>query len=259
MTAEGEFRGRTVIVTGGAMGIGEACARAFAAAGARVVIADIAIDAGRKVVDDIARTGGTAAAIETDVTRTDQMEALAAETLRRFDSIDVLVNNAARAIPGSVHETSEADWTTVIDTNLTSVWRGMHACVPAMKDKGRGAVVNVSSVQALTGFAGWAAYAAAKGGINALTQQTAIDLAPLGIRVNAVAPGTIMTPLNEAIFRTVPEPDALIDSWNRAHPIGRFGEADEVAEAITFLASDRASFITGTILRVDGGLVVRGE
>jgi NAD(P)-dependent dehydrogenase (short-subunit alcohol dehydrogenase family) len=114
-------------------------------------------------------------------------------------------------------------------------------------------------VQSLTGFHGWAAYAAAKGGINALTQQAALDLAPHKIRVNAVAPGTIMTPLNEKIFQAHPNPDALIHSWNQAHPIGRFGEAREVAEAVLFLASDRASFITGTILRVDGGLLIKGE
>jgi NAD(P)-dependent dehydrogenase (short-subunit alcohol dehydrogenase family) len=119
--------------------------------------------------------------------------------------------------------------------------------------------VNMSSVQALTGFKGWAAYAAAKGGINALTQQAAIDLAPNGIRVNAIAPGTIMTPLNEKIFATHPDPKGLIASWNKAHPLGRFGQPAEVAEAVLFLASDRASFITGEILRVDGGLVVRGE
>ena len=135
----------------------------------------------------------------------------------------------------------------------------MRVCVPDMLKRGRGAIVNMSSVQALAGFKGWAAYAAAKGGINALTQQAAVELAPLGIRVNAIAPGTIMTPLNQRIFDTIDDPQKLIDTWNNAHPIGRFGEAHEVADAVTFLASDRASFITGEILRVDGGLVVRGE
>jgi NAD(P)-dependent dehydrogenase (short-subunit alcohol dehydrogenase family) len=135
----------------------------------------------------------------------------------------------------------------------------MRVCVPAMRAQGGGAVVNISSVQALRGFKGWAAYAASKGGINALTQQAAVDLAPAKIRVNAVAPGTIMTPLNEKVFATVADPQALIETWNRAHPLGRFGQPEEVAELVLFLASDRASFITGEIVRVDGGLVVRGE
>jgi NAD(P)-dependent dehydrogenase (short-subunit alcohol dehydrogenase family) len=176
-----------------------------------------------------------------------------------FDGIDILVNNAARAIGGRVDEIDEASWNTVINTNLSSVWRGMRVCVPEMIKRGGGSIVNISSVQSLAGFKGWAAYAAAKGGINALTQQTAVDLAPLKIRVNAVAPGTIMTPLNQRIFDTIDDPQTLIDTWNRAHPIGRFGEANEVAEAVVFLASERASFIIGEILRVDGGLVVRGE
>jgi NAD(P)-dependent dehydrogenase (short-subunit alcohol dehydrogenase family) len=117
----------------------------------------------------------------------------------------------------------------------------------------------MSSVQGLMGFKGWAAYAAAKGAINALTQQTAIDLAPANIRVNAVAPGTIMTPMNKRIFAEMDDPTELIDTWRSAHPIGRFGTPEEVAELVLFLASERASFITGEIVRVDGGLAVRGE
>jgi NAD(P)-dependent dehydrogenase (short-subunit alcohol dehydrogenase family) len=254
-----DLKGRVAIVTGAAMGIGRACAAALSEAGASVVLADIEAEAGEAVRLAIERAGGQAHFVRADVTAMADMEALAAAATARFGGIDILVNNAARAIGGKVDEIDEESWNTVISTNLTSVWRGMRVCVPAMKARGGGSIVNMSSVQALTGFSGWAAYATAKGGVNALTQQTALDLAPFGIRVNAVAPGTIMTPLNEKIFREHPDPDALIRAWNQAHPIGRFGQPHEVAEAVVFLAGARASFITGTILRVDGGLLVKGE
>ncbi len=255
----GEFEGKVAIVTGAAMGIGKACAEAFAKGGASVVVADIDETEGAATVAAITTAGGKALFVRTDVSLMADMQAMAAAAIEKFGGIDILVNNAARALGGRVDQIEERDWNTVINTNLTSVWRGMKVVVPEMIKRGAGAIVNMSSAQALTGFKGWAAYAAAKGGINALTQQTAIDLAPLGIRVNAVAPGTIMTPLNQRIFETIDDPQALIDTWNNAHPIGRFGEAHEVADAVIFLARSRASFITGEILRVDGGLVVRGE
>jgi NAD(P)-dependent dehydrogenase (short-subunit alcohol dehydrogenase family) len=254
-----ELTGRVAIVTGAAMGIGRACAAALAAAGAAVLLADIDDDAGQAAAEAIAAGGGAVKFAHVDVTSMADMEAMTAAALEAFGGIDILVNNAAQAIGGAVDEIDEVTWNTVLSINLTSVWRGMKLCVPEMKKRGGGAIVSMSSVQSLTGFHGWAAYAAAKGGINALTQQAALDLAPHKIRVNAVAPGTIMTPLNEKIFQAHPNPDALIHSWNQAHPIGRFGEAREVAEAVLFLASDRASFITGTILRVDGGLLIKGE
>ncbi len=257
--SEMEFAGQVAVVTGAAMGIGRACAEKLAAGGARVVVADIDEQAGRQAAEAIAQAGGEALFAATDVADTASVEAMAAAALDAYGSIDILVNNAARAIGGVVDETDERTWQEVINTNLTGVWRGMKACVPAMRAKGAGAIVNMSSVQALAGFKGWAAYASAKGAINALTIQSAVDLAPVGIRVNAVAPGTIMTPLNEKVFAEAADPQALRETWNKAHPLGRFGEAHEVAELVAFLASKRAAFITGTIVRVDGGLAIRGE
>lgn len=248
--------GKVAVVTGAAMGIGKACANALVAQGAKVVLADIDPVIGQASADAL---GDAARFIRVDVRQMDQMQAMGALALEAFGGIDILVNNAARALGGVVDEIEEEDWQTVIDTNLNSVWRGMKVCVPEMRKRGGGSIVNMSSVQGLIGFKGWPAYAAAKGGINALTRQSAVDLAPHGIRVNAIAPGTIMTPLNEKLFDDLEDPSELIDTWNNAHPIGRFGEASEVADLAVFLASDKASFITGEIIRVDGGLAVRGE
>jgi NAD(P)-dependent dehydrogenase (short-subunit alcohol dehydrogenase family) len=247
------------IVTGAGMGIGAACAAALARAGAAVLVAEIDEAAGRGTEAAILAQGGRARFVQTDVRSLAEARAATEAAVAAWGRVDILVNNAARGIRGVVDEIDEDDWNEVITTNLTSVWRFMKCAVPHMRRQGGGAIVNVSSVQALRGFHGWAAYAAAKGGINALTQQAAVDLAPDGIRVNAVAPGTIMTPLNEKVFRETADPQELIDRWNAAHPLGRFGQPEEVAEAVLFLVSDRSSFITGDIIRVDGGLAIKGD
>jgi NAD(P)-dependent dehydrogenase (short-subunit alcohol dehydrogenase family) len=256
--ADSELDGKVAVITGAAMGIGRSCAAAFLKAGASVVIADIDVAAGEATRTELAG-GGPVAFVRCDVRSMADVTGAVRTAVESFGGLDIIVNNAARAIGGVVDEIDEDNWNEVLSTNLTSVWRGMKAAIPEMKKRGGGSVVNMSSVQSLTGFHGWAAYAAAKGGINSLTQQTAVDLAPHKIRVNAVAPGTIMTPLNEKVFREHPDPEALIRTWNAAHPLGRFGQPEEVAEAVLFLAGPRSSFMTGTIVRVDGGLVVRGE
>ncbi|MEP3278031.1 MAG: glucose 1-dehydrogenase [Stappiaceae bacterium] len=252
-----EFEGKVAVITGAAQGIGRSCAELFVKAGASVVLADINVEEGAKTQKEL---GEQAVFVEADVRSFSDMEKMAATAVGRFGGIDILVNNAARALGGIIDEIDEEQWQTVIDINLSGFWRAMRTCIPEMRKRGGGAIVNMSSVQGLRGFNGWPAYAAAKGAINALTTQTAVDLAPAGIRVNAVAPGTILTPMNEKIFAEREDGGkALKETWNKAHPIGRFGYPDEVAEAVVFLASSRASFITGEILRVDGGLAVRGE
>ena len=194
--------------------------------------------------------------VHTDVTSSSDVDAAVASALERWDRLDVLVNDAAVAIGGSAGEMSEEDVRRVIDVNLLGVWRGMRAAIPVMLERGGGSIVNLSSVQGHVGFVGWSAYAASKGGIDALTRQAAVEYASRGIRVNSIVPGTIRTEMNERIMEDSPDPDAVMAMWTSMHPAGRIGEPHEVAAAIVFLASDDASFITGEALRVDGGMIV---
>lgn len=250
-----DFAGKVVIVTGAAMGIGRACAEGFVQRGGTVVIADFDAEAGAATAAEL---GDRALFIHTDIADMQSVTTMARQVVETLGGIDVLVNNAGQAIKGVVDEMSEEQFEKTININLVGFWRMMKVCIPEMKKRGGGAIVNMSSVQGSLGFDGYAAYAPAKGGINALTWQSAVEMAPYQIRINAVAPGTILTPLNEKLFASMDDPSELIDSWNKAHPLGRFGYSPEVAEAVLFLASERASFITGDVLRVDGGLSVRG-
>lgn len=252
------LQNKVAIVTGGAMGIGKAAALALAREGARVAIGDLD-PAAEAVVAEIREAAGEAFFHPTDVGLSSDVEALVQATVARYGRLDILFNNVGVAIGGSVTELSEDDWNRVINVNLTGVWRAMKYAIPAMINGGGGSIINTSSVQSLIGFPGWSGYAASKGGINALTQQAAVEYAMQKIRINAIAPGTIMTPMNTRIFASLDDPQPLIDSWNSQHALGRFGQPEEVAAAVVFLASDEASFITGECLRVDGGLVIKGH
>jgi NAD(P)-dependent dehydrogenase (short-subunit alcohol dehydrogenase family) len=253
----GRVEGKVAVVTGAASGIGRVTALALAAEGARVGIADVDEGGGEAVAARIREAGGEAFYRRTDVTSLADLEAVIGQAADEHGSLDVLVNNAAVAVAGSVGEMAEEDWTRVVDVNLSGVWRGMRAAIPRMAAQGSGSIVNLSSVQAHVGFVGWAGYAAAKGGVDALTRQAAVEYAPRGIRINAVVPGTIATEMNERIMRESPDPAAVLAGWTTMHPMGRVGQPEEVAAAIMFLASDEASFVTGELLRVDGGMIVK--
>lgn len=255
----GRVESKVAVVTGAAMGIGKAAAVALAREGAKVAIGDINDEVGQATAREIKASGGEAFFQHTDVSSTKDVQSLVEEAVKRYGRLDILVNNAAVAIPGTAVEISEDDWNRVVNTNLTSVWRGMKFAIPHMIKAGGGSIINVASVQGLIGFPGWSAYAAAKGGVDALTRQVAVDYAPHNIRVNSVAPGTIMTPMNEKIFREAQDPQQLIDNWNSLHALGRFGQSEEVGNVILFLASSESSFITGDVIRVDGGMAINGR
>jgi len=240
------FAGRTAVVTGAASGIGAATARALAREGAHVVVLDVDAAGGAAVAGE---AGGTFLAVDV-ADETAYAQALGA-TARARGRVDVLVSNAFAAVPGRLESLALAEWQRTLDVTLTAVFTGLRAAVPLMRAQGGGAVVHVASVSGLAGDRGLAAYNAAKAGVVNFTRAAALELAGAGIRVNAVCPGLIDTPSLRRALDRVPGAEGPARA---AVPLGRLGRAEEVAAAICFLASDDASYVTGTTLVVDGGL-----
>ncbi|CAN5732784.1 beta-ketoacyl-ACP reductase [soil metagenome] len=242
---------RVALVTGAAAGIGRATAAAFAAEGARVVLADLADARGAEAAAGIEAAGGSAVFERLDVTSAADVERVVAFTVERFGCIDVLVNNAGIVADARLVNMTLEQWQRVIDVNLKGVFLCGQAAARAMIDGGRGGVIlNASSVVGLYGNFGQSNYVATKSGLIGMTRTWARELGRHGIRVNAVAPGFIGT----EIIRDMPE--KVIEGMRERTPLGRVGEPQDIADAYVFLASDRASFITGAVLSVDGGLVL---
>lgn len=238
------FKDKVVIVTGGASGIGEASVRAFAREGAKVVIADFA-DHGQALADELG--ADKALFIKIDVTDSEAVQAMITKTVTKFGRLDVMFANAGIAADGPIDELEESAWQRTIDINLGGVYLCDKYAIQQFLKQGGGVIVNCGSIHSHVGKRGVTAYAAAKGGVKLLTQTLGIEYGAQGIRVNAVCPGYIDTPLLSHI------PDDAKEKLVALHPMGRLGRAEEVANAVLFLASDEASFVTGSSLMVDGG------
>jgi meso-butanediol dehydrogenase/(S,S)-butanediol dehydrogenase/diacetyl reductase len=245
------FVDRTAIVTGGGSGIGRVIAQRFAAEGAAVVVADWAAETARAVAGEIEAAGGRALASHTDVSRAADVAAMHAATEAVFGPVEVLVNNAAIEGGDDVLEIDEAMWDRDLAVVLKSAFLCSKAVLPGMIGRGRGVIVNIASVNALAYYAN-ESYSAAKAGMVSLTQSIAVRYGHRGVRCVAIAPGTIRTPIWQE--RADREPK-IFERLKRWYPLGRVGEPDDIASAALFLASDEASWITGTVLRVDGGLL----
>ena len=252
--SEQEMSGRVALVTGGGSGIGRASALAFARAGAQVVVSDVAEDAGEATVQAIRAAGGTAIFQPADVANSGQVSALVARTIQEYGRLDFAHNNGGIEGPVKpVIDLTEDEWDRVIDINLKGVWNCLRCQIPVMLEQGGGAIVNTGSVSGLKGFPPLLpAYIASKYGVVGLTAATARTYASQGIRVNAICPGAIDTPM---LTRIGEGADRLGVSMVAENPSGRLGTPDEVAEAVIWLCSDRASFVTGQTLTIDGGFL----
>jgi len=243
------LEGKIVIVTGAGSGIGQATAKLFACRDAKVVVVDYDAKTGEDTARGIEESGGEAVFVGADVSNSAQVEHLAQVALDTYGGIDVLFNNAGALFFGTVLDTTEDDWIRIISTNLTSTFLCSRAVIPYMVGRGGGAIINVTSSTGAHDAAGnSAAYVASKGGVALLTKAMAIDHAADNVRVNAIAPGPTDTPMLRHAMTPLE-----IERFSTTFPMQRLGRPEEIARAVLFLASEEASFVTGTILAVDGG------
>jgi len=252
----GPLDGRVALVTGGGSGIGRASSLAFARDGAKVVIVDVNVEGGEETVQSIKEAGGEAILVHADVSKAVEVQQMVDRTVEAYGRLDCAFNNAGVSgrSRGTMVDHSEEEWDRVIGTNLKGVWLCMKAQIPQMLKQGGGAIVNNASVAGLVGIRRTSAYVAAKHGVVGLTKAAALEYAESGIRVNAVCPGYIDTSLVRSVFDQL---EGMEEEVIARHPLGRLGEPHEIAEAVVWLSSDAASFVTGHTMTVDGGYVAQ--
>lgn len=251
-----KLEGKTAVVTGGAMGIGRACARAFAANGASVVIADIDREAGEQAAAEIGATGGEARFVHCDVSSSSSCTDLVDAAVGHFERIDVMHANAGVELCKSLLDTSDEEWGYILDTNLSGVFFCCREAMRVMQKQGwGGSLIATSSPLALATTREIGAYTASKGGIVALIRAFALEGAEFSIRANTLLPGSTDTPMIRREIAAAKDPEAMLQRWASAIPLGRLAEPEDVAKAALFLASDDASFVTGACLPADGGML----
>jgi NAD(P)-dependent dehydrogenase (short-subunit alcohol dehydrogenase family) len=255
-----ELDGKVALVTGGSLGIGRATARRLADDGAAVVLCGVDNASVEEALAELSGAGLEVDGRRADVSSAAEVEGLVRFAADRYGGVDILVNSAGIQRYGTVVDTSEELWDEVLAVNLKGMFLTAKHCVPELRRRGGGTIVNVASVQAFATQGGVAAYAASKAGVVGLTKAIAVDHAAENIRCNAVCPGSVDTPMLRfaaGLFKGDGTEDETIRGWGSSHPLGRVARPEEVAEVIAFLAGDRASFVTGAELRVDGGLLAQ--
>ena len=247
-----KLKDKVAIVTGAGQGIGRGIALALAKEGAKVVVSDVS-DKTNEVVKEIENLGSVAIAVKTDVSRTEDTEKLAKTTLEKFGKIDILVNNAGIYPFQPLVEMTEQDWDRVLDINLKGVFNCTKAVLPKMIEQKSGAIINIASIAgAVVGYMNLAHYSASKGGILGFTRSSALELAQHGIRVNAIAPGAILTPTTKEMMG-----DDVVKQMEQSNPLKKVGKPEDIANLVVFLASDESGYITGQCMVVDGGSTIQ--
>lgn len=252
-----KFDGRSIIVTGGALGIGGATSELLAERGAAVAIFDWNDEAGNETCDRIVAAGGKAIFKKVNVADHKTVEQATASVVKTFGRLDSLIVSAGIQRYGTAVTTSDEQWDEVMRVNLRGAWNAARAAIPQLLASGGGTVVNVSSVQALASQQNVLAYTVSKHGLIGLTRSIAMDFAKRRIRANAVCPGTVDTPMLEWAASLDPDPESVYEACRQMHPLGRIATAREIAEVVAFLAHDSSSFVTGAVWTVDGGLLTQ--